>query len=461
MAFLVMPGRDSSGAERTAELGAAIEALPLALAAPGQQIASGRVTIVPRGAALAIVAGCFTRAPGASSLASESPIDSLFEALAIDQTEHAAGVVLAGGGGDGAFGLRAIRENGGVTFAEAPGAGDVVLPWASIAAFGESVRRADEIPPLLAEYFARRASFEQTLSAGGAHGQTLDRLPEIRALLAAATGLPFGDYEEDALMRRIARRMSILGIETGAALLARLESDPRELDILSRDLLISVSNFFREPRAFAALARDVVPRLFERKSSGVPLRVWVPGCASGEEAYSIAILLEEERERRAHPQEIQIFATDLKESALEIARLGRYPASIARDVSARRLARYFKHEAGAYQIAEHLRRMCVFSVRDLLCDMPFSEIDLISCRNILVYFQRRAQDRVFALFHQALGAGGYLFLGAPDASPRDPRFFTTVNEPHRIFRRRTPLGDRAGALVPSAPRGLPSDPARG
>lgn len=460
MAFLVISSRDASGAEE-AGLRAAIETFPLALAAPGQRILPGRVTIVPRGGPLAIVAGCFARTPRAGSLLSESPIDSLFEALALDQTERAAGVVFAGGDGEGVFGLRAIKENGGVSFAEAPGEGDTPLRRAWSAGFVESLPEADAIPPRLVDYFTRRARFGEGAPAGEASSLSLDHLPEIRALLAARTGLPFGDYEEGALVRRIARRMSFLGVETGAELLLRLERDPHALGILSRDLLISVSNFFREPRAFATLAREVAPRLFERRSSGEPIKVWVPGCASGEEAYSIAILLEEQRERRAYPAEIRIFATDMKESALEIARAGRYPASIARDVSTRRLARYFRREAGAYRISENLRRMCVFSVRDLLREPPFSEIDLISCRNLLVYFRGPAQDRAFALFHQALRPDGFLFLGAPDAPPRDPRLFATMNEPHRIFRRRALPRERAAARAPSEPRGLPSDPAQG
>jgi two-component system CheB/CheR fusion protein len=236
--------------------------------------------------------------------------------------------------------------------------------------------------------------------------------------------------------------MQVLQIDKVPEFIERLRKEPAELDALLQDLLIGVTNFFRDPDAFEALEREVIPKIFEGKSPDDSIRIWVPGCSTGEEAYSIGILLREYAMNKQGMPRLQIFASDIDESALQIARIGRYPASIARDVPAKRLERYFVREDGTYRISSDLREICLFSVHNLLRDAPFSKLDLISCRNLLIYLTPDLQNRLIPLFHYALNSGGYLFLGSSENVTRHSRLFGTVDKTHRIFQRRSQIERR-------------------
>jgi two-component system CheB/CheR fusion protein len=219
-------------------------------------------------------------------------------------------------------------------------------------------------------------------------------------------------------------------------IIARLRKDPQELDALLQDLLIGVTNFFRDKKAFEALEKEVIPKLFEGKGSDDTLRVWVAGCSTGEEAYSIAILLREHMPKGQGAPKLQVFASDIDEEALQIARTGRFPAAIAKDIPAKWLDRYFVREDGTYRIASDLREICLFSAHNLLRDAPFSKLDLVSCRNLLIYLTPDLQNRLVPLFHYALNDGGYLFLGNSENVTRHPRLFSNVDKNYRIFQRR-------------------------
>ncbi|MGH7070888.1 MAG: CheR family methyltransferase [Acetobacteraceae bacterium] len=451
LAFLLVQDLDPNQKGMLGDLLAPVSPLPVTWVRNDTAIEAGHVYAVPRNAALTIINGRLRLLKPWSRRDHRSPIDDLFGALALDQGANAAGIVLSGGGSDGAFGLRAIKEHGGVAFVERePGYHEMIRDVVAVGLV-DFVLRAEDMPARLEDYFRCQARTLRRQAAIGIPASVLENLPEICALLRTGAGHDFSGYEEDTIARRVQRRMNALAIDDGPRFIERLRQDPREVRLLFQDFLISVTNFFRESRAFAALARKVIPRIFGGKDPDDTVRVWVPGCATGEEAYSIAMLLEEQMARAFHPPKFQLFASDIKQHALEVARSGRYPASIARDVSAIRLERYFTPENGAYRISDRLRRTCLFSVHDLLRDAPLSRLDLISCRNLLVYLNTDLRNHVLSMFHDALVPTGYLFLGAPENVPRGSHLFATVDGPHRIFRRRNAFRQ------PEPPRSAPRD----
>jgi two-component system, chemotaxis family, CheB/CheR fusion protein len=293
-------------------------------------------------------------------------------------------------------------------------------------------------------------------------------LPAICALVRQRTGHDFASYKQGTLLRRIRRRLQVLHVAAAADYLPHLERDPSEADALVQNLLIGVTQFFRDPQAFVALAQHVLPLLVESKAVDAPLRIWVAGCASGEEAYSLAILVREHLERLDLRRLVQIFATDLDAELLAEARQGRYPLAIAEHVSPERLARFFVREGQTYHAAKELRDMCIFSQHSLIRDPPFSQLDLISCRNVFIYLGAELQKKLIPLLHYALRPGGFLFLGPSEGTASAPELFEAIDKTSRIFRRKEtatrpalefPLAartsPRASASAPSAP---PSPP---
>ena len=259
---------------------------------------------------------------------------------------------------------------------------------------------------------------------------------QVLALLRTRTKFDFRCYRKKMLSRRIERRMGLNHFESLAEYLAHLRAHPEEVKQLARDLLISVTSFFRDPESLQALAKNVVVPLVQTKSADSPLRVWVPGCATGEEAYSLAMLLLEELARAQKSCRLQVFATDVDEEALATARQGIYPESISADVSPERLARFFtKGDESAYQINKQVREAVVFAAQNLIGDAPFSKVDLVSCRNVLIYLEPEVQRKVITLLHFALNEGGHLFLGPSETIGRQTDMFEPVSKKWRIFRR--------------------------
>jgi two-component system, chemotaxis family, CheB/CheR fusion protein len=279
-------------------------------------------------------------------------------------------------------------------------------------------------------------------AAGGAH------LPTIYALLRRHTGHDFSQYKETTIQRRVQRRMQALQLATVSTYVERLRHDPHEVEFLFKDLLIGVTHFFRDPEAFAALARTVIPQLFTDKGAADRVRVGVSGCASGEEAYSLAILLREHMDTLAVVPHVQLFATDLDALALETARRGIYPVGIAEHVSPERLQRFFVQQDHTYQVKPELRELCLFAAHSLIKDPPFSRLDLIVCRNVLIYLGPDLQQQLMGLFHYALRPGGYLFLGPAESIAGQHDLFRPLDQPHRIFQK---TGRVPHALIPFPP----------
>jgi two-component system CheB/CheR fusion protein len=311
----------------------------------------------------------------------------------------------------------------------------------------------EQIPPKLFAYFHHLVEIDSRKGPDGVRQEAADHLAQICTLLRLRTGHDFSGYKDKTVARRVQRRMQVLQIDEVPDFIERLRKDPQEVDALLQDLLIGVTSFFRDPLAFEALEREVIPKLFEGKGPEDTVRVWVPGCSTGEEAYSIAILLREHSPKTQMAPKLQIFASDIDEQSLQFARIGRFPSTIASDVPAQRLERYFVREDGSYRIASDLREVCLFSSHNLLRDAPFSKLDLVSCRNLLIYLTPELQNRLIPLFHYALNDGGFLFLGTSENVTRHPRLFSVVDKTHRIFRRRPQVERRLPEFPLTAPEG--------
>ena len=450
MAFVVVQHLDPDHASLLAEVLTRSTSLPVAQIEAETVVEPERVYVIPPNAALTIREGRLLLSRPAAPRGQRNLIDEFFISLARDQGENAACVILSGTGSDGTIGLRAIKEGGGLTLAQSEAEYDGMMRSAVATGLVDFVLRAEEMPARLADYFHRLTRLENLKEAEG-QPDAVPYLEQITAIVRAQTGHDFSNYKDRTIVRRVQRRMHVLGIDNVAAFVARLRQDSHEVALLFQDLLIGVTNFFRDPEAFAALKLQVIPALFKDKGADDTVRVWVPGCATGEEAYSIAILLREQAPQSAGAPKLQIFATDIDEHALDIARIGRYPATITNDVPQQQLERYFVREDGTYRIAADLREICLFSLHNLLRDAPFSKLDLISCRNLLIYLSPDLQDRVIPLFHYALAPNGYLFLGTSENVTRHSRLFLTADRTHRIFRRRAHLDRQIPAFPLTAP----------
>ncbi len=363
------------------------------------------------------------------------PIDYFFRALADDQKEYAIGVILSGSGNDGTLGIKAIKAAGGMAMVQDPDTAKYAgMPDSAITTgLVDFVLSPESLPEALVQYC--RGPFLKL-----SHRKENLLLPDeaihgILVRLRSHTGQDFTSYKKSTMSRRIERRMNVHRIEGPRDYLRFLRENPRELDILLQELLISVTSFFRDPEAFEALAQKAIPKLLESREDGRNLRVWIPGCASGEETYSIAILLDEQIRRAEKIMQVQIFATDLDEHAIETARSGLYPEGIAADVSPERLIRYFSKEDGYYRIHKSIRDMVVFAIQNVISDPPFTRMDLIVCRNLLIYLDASAQQRLFPLFHYALKPGGMLFLGSSETPGESSRLFQMIDSRHKILRR--------------------------
>jgi two-component system CheB/CheR fusion protein len=361
------------------------------------------------------------------------PIDRFFHTLAETHGQRAAGVVLSGTGDDGALGLKRIKECGGVTLAQDPGDAehDDMPRNATATGLVDIVAPAALLPAKLLAYWRHDSALDLPIGASGKHGA--DVVAEILALLRAQTGHDVASYTRSHLQRGIGRRMQLRGVESLPAYLALLRAEDGEVQALLRNLLIGVTHFFRDSAAFAALKKQVVPRLFAGKQAGEQLRVWVAGCATGEEAYSVAMLLCEYADQLGAPPDIRVFATDPDPEAIAIARNRRYSRSIAADVSPRRLHRYFSLEQGYYEVSKALRGVVRFATHSLLRDPPFAHLDLIACRNVLIYLNREAQEQILDRFHFALRPEGYLFLGMSESADGPLGLFAPLDKQHRIF----------------------------
>ena len=371
-----------------------------------------------------------------------APIDFFFRSLAAHGDGFA--VILTGGGSDGALGAKAVKEAGGIILVQDPNEAEhPSMPRSAVAA-----GIADFVLPL-SELAHRLAELIQTRQSGPAPFEPAvdeEVLRRIFAYLRVRTGHDFSQYKRSTVLRRIARRMQVTRTDDLQGYYGALREKPDETSALLSDLLISVTTFFRDPAIFEALKRDVLPKVFEDKKGGEPLRIWVAGCATGEEAYTVAILLLEEASRHELRPPLQIFASDLDARALSVAREGRYPATIEGDVDEERLRRFFVRESDGFRIRQEIRDCILFANHNLLKDPPFSRIDLITCRNLLIYLNRDLQQDARTTFHYVLRPGGYLLLGGSESADSPAGLFQCVDRNARIYQSLPQSGERPRLL---------------
>jgi two-component system, chemotaxis family, CheB/CheR fusion protein len=434
MAFVLVQHLDPGHESMLSKLFARFTSMPVSEVKEGMPVEANHVYLIPPNRSMEIGGGLLHLTRREERGIRHMPIDHFLRSLAEDQGSRAIGVILSGTASDGTYGLKAVKEEGGITFAQdeksakydgmprsavAAGCVDFVLPPEGIArelvrigrhpyvGFGADVR-VEELPP------------------------EDENLRKAFVLLRNATGVDFTHYKYSTIRRRIARRMVLRKAENIEQYLKYLGENRPELEALYEDILIHVTSFFREPKSFQAMKSEVFPKLMSSKPPGEPLRVWVPGCSTGEEAYSIAIVLLEYLADRAPSTPMQIFGTDISEGAIDKARAGVYPESSVADISPERMRRFFVKVEGGYQITKSVREMCIFARQDLAKDPPFSRLDLVSCRNVLIYMGPLLQKKVMGIFHYALKPSGFLVLGKSESISGYSALFTPVDRISKI-----------------------------
>lgn len=453
LALVLVQHLDPQQPSLLSELLAAHTTMPVRAVVDQTPVLANQVYLIPPNTALSIAQGTLHLEPPTEAHGRRLPIDHFFRSLAADQGARAIGIVLSGTGTDGSSGLKAIKAAGGLTIAQRPGS-------AAFPAMPENAIDQGVVDLILdiAEMPAQLIRSSDT-TVPSPPPSVVDTTRAIMGILQRITGHDFSRYKQSTLLRRIDRRIQLLHLANLAAYHRLIQQDRSEAELLFQDLLIGVTEFFRDPAAFETLATIVIPALLRAKGAGTPLRVWVPGCASGEEAYSIAILFHEQLAQQVSPHPTQLFATDIDEAALTVARRGFYDLSIAEHVPPDRLARYFVPEGHGYQISKVIRELCLFSTHNLISDPPFGRMDLISCRNLLIYFDADLQRRIIPILHYALAPGGYLVLGSAENAmslPESSELFRVIDAQQRIYQRKERLSRPADRLPWSAVRSLPS-----
>ncbi|MBK1730856.1 CheR family methyltransferase [Thiococcus pfennigii] len=451
LAFVLVPHLDPHHESLLVELLAKHSAMPVTEAQDGQAIEADQVYVIPPNRYLSIERGTLRLSTPPASVGQSTVIDFFLRSLADAYRERAIGVVLSGTGTHGTLGLQAIRGRGGLAVVQQPESAEYdQMPRNAIAdGSPDYVLSPEAMAETLIQYAARgsRETDRQHRPEAAGKPNELDR---ILAFLRVRTRYDLRGYRRRMLMRRVQRRMRICQADRLGDYLERLRADAAEPQRLLQSLLIGVTGFFRDADAYELLAQEVIAPLVEQADPDIPIRVWIPGCSSGEEAYSIAILLMEAFLRRQRPHNLQIFATDIDEEALETARQGIYPESFAVDLSAERLERFFvRVDEHRYQVSKRLRETITFASQNLISDPPFSRLDLISCRNLLIYLEPPLQQKVIALFHFALKEGGHLLLGPSESIGRQVDLFETVSKKWRLFRR----VDAMRRNIPEIPNG--------
>jgi len=430
----------------------ALSGMPCKDPEDGEQPVPGRIYLAPADIKLSIVKGAFAVATTQQLSEARATIDTFLVSMAEQLQEHAVGVTFAGTGSDGTLGVAALRENGSFAIAEklSDGAEDPTAETgpdtglsANLARNAQSladvVMVAEAIPARIAEHLKIVHRVRVTQDFDALVEEMAPQLTRIATVLRNQTGHDFHGYKRNTFMRRVQRRMLVAQTPAMDEYLECLRTSAAETQALFNDLLIGVTHFFRDHKEFEFLEREIVPKLFEGKTSADQLRVWVLGCATGEEAYSIGILLREHMAKLDAVPHVQIFATDIDGRALAQARVGRYGEAAIREMTPARLARWFLKEGDTYYVTKELREMCIFSQHSIIKDAPFSRLDLISCRNLLIYLSSDLQNRVIPLFHFALRAGGFLFLGNSENVTRHSKLFSAVDRKYRVFRQQETL----------------------
>ena len=434
MAFVLIPHLDPTHESLMVELLAKQTAMPVSEARDGMPVESNHVYVIPPNADLTIEHRVLHVAPPPPRRGSQTAIDVFLRSLATDQRAQAIGIILSGTGSHGTLGILDIKAAGGMVMAQAPESAEHdQMPRSAIATgVVDDILPPEQMPQALLRYVAQLSAPAPDLAP--------EDLGQILLLLRARLKRDFRGYRRNMLVRRVRRRMGLCHADRMSGYVDYLRTHPDEVQALGKDLSIGVTAFFREPDAFQLLERVVIPELVQHSGQAGdgerPVRVWVPGCATGEEAYSVAMLFLEQFAVAKRPVNLQIFATDIDDAALEIARAGLYPDSIAADVAPERLQQFFvKTSNHRYQVSKPLRETITFAPQNVIGDAPFSKLDLVSCRNVLIYLEPDVQAKIVALFHFALLEGGYLVLGPAESIGPAADRFEPISKKWRVYRR--------------------------
>ena len=437
MAFIVIQHLAPQHESVLPQLLARTSKVKVVTAADGMKLEPNHAYVVPPNADLAVMHGVIRLITPPGTSGPRLPIDYTFRSIADDQGPSAVGIVLSGTGSDGTFGLKAIKAAGGITFVQEPASAKYDgMPRSALASgaadFCLTPQRIGEELARIAK--APRAPWTPNVPPLSPHAQ--DQLGKLFVFVRSAFGNDLSNYKPATIDRRIERRMTLHKIGRLEEYVGFVQSNQEELRALYKDMLITVTNFFRDPEVFEALKAKVLPELLTRREDGAAVRVWVPACATGEEAYSIAICLLELLAENGTDTRVQIFGTDVDEDAIQHARRGVYPANIALDVSPERLNRFFTKKDNEYTISRRIRDMVVFSKQNILKDAPFSRIDLASCRNLLIYLQPASQKKVLRILHYALNPGGHIVLGTSESVGDAPDLFSLFDRKTKIYSRK-------------------------
>jgi two-component system CheB/CheR fusion protein len=444
MAYVVILHLSPDHDSRLAEVLQITATIPVTQVTQREKIEPNHVYVIPPNQNLAITDGHLALTTMIGLEERRSPVDLFFRTLAQTKESRAVAVVLSGTGSDGAVGLKRIKEYGGIAFAQDPSEAEYKdMPRNSIATgMVDYVLPVGQIPAKITSFKEHLGRFQITELPEETPKTDEQALIDIFTQLRVRTGQDFSNYKRGTILRRIERRIGLRELSSLAAYSGYLREQPQEIYNLMKDLLISVTNFFRDPDSMKALAEKVIPKIFETKNAEDPVRVWVAGCATGEEAYSIGMLLTEYISEKGRRSNFQIFATDLDQEAIQVAREGYYKEAEVADISPERLRRFFNRETNGYRVRRELRESILFAVHNVIKDPPFSHLDLISCRNLLIYLNRTAQGRVLEILHFALSPSSFLFLGSSESIEEARDLFAIADKDHHIFRTR-PVPPRA------------------
>ncbi|MDP8932704.1 MAG: ATPase, partial [Cyanobacteriota bacterium] len=438
MAFVIIQHMLPTQESLLSEILARSTRMPVHEVTDGIPIAPNQVYVIPANVSMTIDRGVLKLTPRGRTRGVFMSVDIFLASLAAERGNQAIAVVLSGGDGDGAQGLKAIKAAGGITFAQCQGSAQVSSMPNTAVATGQVdfILPPEKIAQKIAEighhpYIADALATESTTSEDAIESK--DAIATIYSLLGAATGVDFTHYKQTTLKRRMQRRMLLYNLEAIEDYAEYLQNTPTEVTALYHDVFIHVTSFFRDPESFEALSSKVFPAIVKDKSSKTPIRIWIAGCSTGEEAYSIAICLLEFLAARSTNLPIQIYGTDISESAIAQARSAFYtPAQVAH-ISPERLNRFFVQVEGGYQIAKPVRELCVFARQNLIGDPPFSRMDLITCRNVLIYLGPPLQKKLLPIFHYGLQSAGFLLLGTSETVGDFSELFTLFDKKNKIY----------------------------
>lgn len=431
LAFVLISHLDPSHASILTDILQRTTTMPVIEAQDHIQVAPNSVYVIPPNRDMTIVHGALLLNIPAAAHGLRMPIDMFMRSLAEDQSEKAIGIILSGTGTDGTLGLRAILGAGGITMAQEPTTAKFDgMPTSAIqAGYVTHVLPVQKMPEVLLAGI-QALPLQQPSTPPIA----LTGINRILQQLRTSTGQDFSLYKKSTITRRIQRRMALNNIDDTEAYIGFLKKHPSEISSLFKELLINVTSFFRDPEAFITLKQDILPTLLTGKPDDYVFRVWVAGCATGEEAYSIAIVLREIMDENRYQFKVQIYSTDLADETITTARAGFYLPNIVQDVSPERLRRFFIKEDGGYRVKKEIREMVVFAVQNIIKDPPFTKLDLLSCRNLMIYLESELQNRLIPAFHYALKPGGVLFLSSSESIGNHTELFTPLNRKWKIYR---------------------------